>query len=151
MKQKTHKKCSVCEKEFKLFRTTDRHCSMDCKKKESELNLKQKKIQKPINKVSKKQKILNSKYTVLRIQFLSKPENQICFVDDCQSKATTIEHRMGRKGFADQWAMDENIPLIIDQRYFAPCCLFHNLEFENNSELSNKYQLSKIHGGKKGT
>jgi hypothetical protein len=56
---------------------------------------------------------------------------------------------MGRKGFADDWARDNNIPLIIDERFFAPCCLEHNLEFERNPELSNKYQLSRIHGGKK--
>ena len=56
---------------------------------------------------------------------------------------------MGRKGYADEWARENNIPLLIDKRYLAPCCNFHNLELENNPDLSKQYQLSKIHGGKK--
>ena len=56
---------------------------------------------------------------------------------------------MGRKGFADQWAKDNNISLYLDERFWKPCCLAHNLELENNPELSKKYQLSKIHHGKK--
>lgn len=152
MKAKTHKNCKNpnCGKEFKLFRSTDKFCSLKCQqetepKKEPKRNP-IKRSTKPINQVSKKQKVINSKYIVLRIQYLSRPENQVCFVDGCNKKATTIEHRKGRKGFADDWARDNNIPLTLDERFFAPCCLEHNLEFENNPGLSKKYQLSKIHG-----
>jgi len=147
MKQKTHKDCKVCGNEFRLYRTTDKYCSPSCKSKDQKKE--PVKIKSPIKKVSKKQAVLNGKYSVKRIEFLSKPENKFCFVDGCGKLATTVEHRMGRKGFADDWARDNNIPLIIDERFFAPCCLEHNLEFERNPELSNKYQLSRIHGGKK--
>lgn len=152
MKIKTHRICefSECDVEFKKFRSTDKFCSPQCKKKHEEtLNKKPKEKPKPIPKVSKKQSVLNSKYSVLRIQYLSKPENKFCFVENCGKLATTIEHRMGRKGFADDWARDNNVPLTIDERFFAPCCQDHNLEFERNHHLSKKYQLSKIHGGKK--
>ena len=57
---------------------------------------------------------------------------------------------MGRVGYADDWARDNKISLYLDIRFWKPCCLAHNLELENNPELSKKYQLSKIHGGKKG-
>jgi len=147
MKQKTHKPCNVCGKEFKLSRTTDRYCTSECMhsdKKEKPL-----KPFKSINKVSKKQSILNAKYTVLRIEFLGHPDNQFCFIEGCNKKADTIEHTRGRKGYFDDWARENNIPLIIDVRFFKACCLFHNLELENNSELSKQYQLSKLHSGKK--
>lgn len=137
-----------CENEFTPFKTTEKYCSWECKKANMKPDLKLK-SPKPISKVSKKQKVLNAKYSVLRIQYLGRPENKTCFIEGCNKKADTIEHRKGRKGFADDWARENNIPLIIDERFFSPCCLAHNLELENNPELSKQYQLSKIHNGNK--
>jgi hypothetical protein len=157
MKPKTHKICANpdCDNEFKLYKTTDKFCSPECQRKCT--NQKPKKVidwntikpRKPINKVSKKQKVLNAQYSVDRIQFLSKPENKICFIKGCGKSATTVEHQKGRKGFADDWARENNIPLILDKRFWKPCCLEHNLELENNPELSKEYQLSKLHQGGK--
>lgn len=94
--------------------------------------------------------VINAKYSVLRIEFLGKKENKICFIDGCNKKANSVEHRKGRgQGYFDQWAEDNNICKTLDVRYWAACCVEHNLELENNPELSKKYQLSKIHGGKK--
>lgn len=101
-----------------------------------------------IPKVSEKRKALNPLYAVVRIEVLSEAKFK-CFIDGCTNVANTVEHQMGRKGFADQWARDNNIPLLIDKRYLKACCLHHNGELENNPELSKEYQLSKIHGGKK--
>ena len=145
------KKCSnpICNNLFNKFNSLQKYCSSKCmsacnKEKPS-------KQKKPINQVGKKQAIINAKYTVMRIEYLGRPENRICFIDGCSNLATTIEHRMGRKGFADDWARNNDIPLTLDIRYFAPCCHAHNLELENNPELSKQYQLSKIHGGTKKT
>jgi len=118
-KVKTHKICSnpECKKEFKLYKTTDKFCSPDCKKKctlpkeKKPFDWDTIKPRKPINKVSKKQKVLNAQYSVDRIQFLSKPENKICFIKGCGKQATTVEHQKGRKGFADEWARENNILL----------------------------------------
>lgn len=104
---------------------------------------------KEIPKQSAKRKKENPKYTVLRLQFLAIPGNQRCFIDGCNKRADTVEHIMGRKGFADQWARDNNISLYLDVRFWKPCCNDHNLELERNSELSEKYQLSKISGKQK--
>ncbi len=106
-------------------------------------------VYKPIKPVSDKRKVENAKYTVLRIEFLGKPENKICFINGCNKPADTIEHTRGRKGYADEWARDNKISLYIDVRFFKPCCCEHNLELERNPELAKEYQLSKIHGGKK--
>jgi len=123
-----------CNNEFKKYRTTDKYCSPKCASKNEKP--KEKKIY-TIPKVSKKRKVEMLQYSVLRTQFLAKKENSICFIDGCNKKATTIEHRAGR-GInylnVDTW---------------AGCCLEHNLELENNPELSKKYQLSKISGKEK--
>jgi hypothetical protein len=109
----------------------------------------QKKKKKEIPKVSKKRIPLNAEYGFNRKEFLLLPENRMCFVEGCKRKANTIEHLKGRKGFADEQARKENIPLLLDERFWKPCCLQHNLEFETNPELSKKYQQSQIHKGKK--
>lgn len=108
-----------------------------------------KKQPKPIAKHSKKGAALNKEYLTGREIFLSLPENQKCFVEGCSKKADTIEHTKGRKGYADKDARENDIPLLLDERFWQPCCGEHNLEFENNPELSKKYQLSQIHEGKK--
>lgn len=90
-----------------------------------------------IPKVSKKRKVEQLQYSVLRTQFLAKPENKTCFIEGCNKPATTIEHRAGR-GIN-----------YLNVETWAGCCLEHNLELENNPELSKKYQLSKITGKEK--
>ena len=78
------------------------------------------------------------------------PENQVCFIDGCNAKANTVEHIRGRgHGYFDAWAEERGIRKTLDQRFWRPCCLHHNLELERNPELSKKYQLSKLHNGKK--
>lgn len=111
--------------------------------------IKIKEIGKPIPRQSAKRKVENPIYLKERLRFLSQPENHRCFIDDCGARADTIEHTMGRKGFADKWARDNGISLLIDVRFWKPCCNYHNLELERNPELSHKYQLSKISGKEK--
>lgn len=107
--------------------------------------LKKKKL---IKKVSDKRKELNAIYQKVRIEVLSEAKFK-CFIDGCKNVANTVEHLMGRKGYADEWAKDNNIPLLIDKRFLKACCLVHNGELETNPELSKKHQYSKISGIKK--
>lgn len=93
---------------------------------------------KPIRKVSKKRAIENAIYKKTRIEFLSRSENKMCFIDGCGKPANTIEHTAGRIG-----------SLYLNQDYWKPCCLEHNLELENNPELSKKYQVSRLHQNKR--
>lgn len=104
---------------------------------------------KPINKRSDKRALDEKQYSINSKLFLSLPENKKCFVDVCKRKANTVEHTKGRKGYADKWARDNDVGLLLDERYWKPCCLQHNQEFENNPELSKKYQLSQLHDGQK--
>jgi len=139
-------KCYVCKNKFIPKYFLQKHCDNDvCKSKWRELVLEEKKQidnnfrskSKPIKKVSDKKSLQDIIYKSERIKFLALPENSICFIDGCNKKATTIEHRAGR-GIN-----------YLNKETWAGCCLDHNLELENNPELSKKYQLSKIHGGAK--
>ncbi|MDR3026016.1 hypothetical protein [Chryseobacterium sp.] len=91
-----------------------------------------------IKKFSKKRQKENREYLIKRLQFLAQPGNQRCFIEGCNNKADTVEHTSGR------WGKN-----YLDTSTWKPCCNFHNLELERNSELSEKYQLSKISGKKK--
>lgn len=142
------KKCKICGFRFTpKFKTTDRFCSFKC----ATIDAKKKptKIYSPIKKVSEKRKKERKTYKTDRIKFLYEPRNKICFIDGCNKPSNTIEHRMGRIGYADDWAKQNNIPLYLDVRYWAGCCLEHNIELENNTELSRNYQISKLTSGKK--
>lgn len=151
-------RCLNCREKFQPRYFLDKFCGEDsCKEaenkyKEDKLKEKQKKPNlqlskmKPIKKVSDKRALENIIYKSERIKFLQLPENKNCFIEGCNSEANTIEHIMGRKGFADEYARENNISLYLDKRFWKPCCLKHNLELENNPELSKKYQLSKISG-----
>lgn len=127
------------------YSALEKYCSYQCANKMR----KPKKPSNKINPLSKKRAKQNRVYSKERKIFLSKPENSICFVSGCGKRANTIEHQKGRKGFADDYARNNNIPLLLDQRFWKPCCLKHNLAFESDPELSKAYQLSQIHQGKK--
>lgn len=134
------KKCKVCGKEYKQYKTTQKCPCAGMKLYEFKRT--------PIKKVSDKRKKLQPVYEKVRIEVLTEAKFK-CFIDGCENVATTCEHRAGRKGFYDEWARENNIPLLVDKRHLAACCSFHNTELENNTELSLKYQLSKVHGGEK--
>jgi hypothetical protein len=134
------KKCrnKNCGKEFTpQFNSLEAFCSFPCAKEGREPDLKLKAVYK-IPQVSKKRKVEQLQYQVLRTEFLSKPENKICFIEGCNRESNTIEHRAGR------WGKN-----YLDTTTWAGCCSEHNIELENNPELAKKYQLSKIHGGSK--
>lgn len=153
-----------CSNQFRpRFKTTEKFCSSECtykdhKKKQEEKRAKNisKGIKEKTYKIprqSSKGASITKRYTPLRREYLSRPENEICCIDggsNCTLKATTIEHTKGRGDYyVDDYAEEHDIPLTLDERFWKPACLNCNLELENNDELSKAHQLSKIHKGKK--
>lgn len=136
-----------CSNEFQQFNSLNSYCSFTCKNRNKKPDLKLKSLYK-IPKVSEKRKALKINYETVRSEVLSEAKFK-CFVKYCNNVANTIEHQRGHSGFFDDWARDNNISLHIDKRFLKACCWFHNQEFENNTELSKQYQLSKIHKGSK--
>lgn len=78
-----------CNNEFKQYNSLSKYCSSSCMNKNKKVNLKLKPLYK-IPQVSDKRKVLNAKYSVLRIEFLGKKENQICPIT--KYPATEIHH-----------------------------------------------------------
>ena len=124
-------KICECGNHFIQYNSLKPYCSWHCEKKYKphSLNLKQKT---PIRKVSEKQEKLNKEYSILRKEFLSLPENQICPIT--KQLTTDVHHKKGRKGFADDWARENNIPLITDVRFFLAVSRIGHDKIENNPE-----------------
>jgi len=138
-----------CNTEFKQYNSLIKYCSPSCMNKNRKSNnLQLKSIYKPIKNYSDKRVELNKVYEKVRIEVLSEAKF-VCFIDGCKNVANTVEHLMKRKGFADDWAKENNIPLLIDKRYLRACCLVHNGQLETDPELSKKYQYSNVSGKKK--
>ncbi|WP_428067342.1 hypothetical protein [Chryseobacterium gambrini] len=125
--------CVDCPEGSENFLTAGR-CSYHYKIHRANVNGGPKKIAKRSKKGQKEDR----QYTIKRLQFLAQPGNQRCFVEGCNNRADTVEHTAGR------WGSN-----YLDESTWKPCCNYHNLEFERNSELSEKYQVSKISGKQK--
>lgn len=75
---------------------------------------------KPLNRESKKTKARRQVYKPLGKEYLQ--NNPVCEIHDCVSRSTNTHHKMGREGFADDLARENDIPLVSDVRFFLACC-----------------------------
>lgn len=102
------------------------------------------KNQKPIRKRSLKGQVLDKKYSRIRKEFLSLPENKICPVEN--KPAIEIHHKMGKEGFADVWARQNNIPLLIDVRFFLAVSRDGHNKIEANPKWAkeNGYSIKRV-------
>lgn len=121
-----------CCNEFKQYNSLQKYCSPACTNKNRKANLKLTPIYK-ISPVSKKRKIENAQYSVLRIQFLSKPENQKCPITGWPT--TDIHHKKGRVG-----------SLFLDTRYWIALSREGHSYVEENPEWAkeNGYSLGRL-------
>lgn len=135
LKQVKDKKCRAegCENYFTPQLSTDKYCSWKCAHKSKKPNLQLKSLYKPIKKVSDKRKIENLKYKVLRIEFLSKIENQKCPITG--KPTTDIHHMKGRIG-----------SLLLDTRYWVALSREGHKFVEENPEWAKKngYSLNRL-------
>jgi len=140
IKVKTHANCrySECGKEFRKHKTTDKYCSYACEIADN--GFPEKKKSKPIPKFSKKREALNDEYLIIRNEFLSKFENKICPIT--KQPTTEVHHKAGRIGFADEWARLNNVPLLIDVRYFLGVSRNGHRWIEENPEEAKKLGYS---------
>jgi hypothetical protein len=93
-----------------------------------------------IRRVSKKQGKRERLYSKQRVEFLEDNPDCAMMVDDrCEGRANTVQHTKGRKGYADQWARDNDIWLINDVRFFLPACWpCHKYAEEHPNEAKEK-------------
>ena len=130
--------CKLSGVVWKQYRSTDKCNCNECAKKrvytpkKFNKNLKSKSLN-PIAKVSKKRQIENAKYSVLRIEFLGKPENRICPIT--KQPTTDIHHKKGRVG-----------SLFLDTRYWVALSREGHKFVEENPQWAkeNGYSLNRL-------
>lgn len=60
--------------------------------------------------------------------------------------ATEVHHRMGKRGYADQWAKDNGITLLNDKRFWLPTSKDGHAFIENNPDIAkeNGWSINKL-------
>lgn len=135
------KKCK-CGNDFNQYNSLTRYCSFKCSNLYGKpTNIKLKSLYKPIKRFSKKRQIQELQYQSDRIIFLSKPENKICPITG--QPTTEIHHVLKRRGFADEWARLNNIPLLLDQRFWLALSREAHEKVENNPKWAYEKGYSK--------
>jgi len=72
---------------------------------------------------------------------------QARFPHNCPIKYNlTVHHQMGRIGFADEWARENEQPLLIDKRYWIPLCLEAHRYIEEHPKWAceNGYSFLRV-------
>jgi len=97
---------------------------------------------KPVNKVSESQSKLLGRYNKRRKVWIV---GKRCAVHH-ELPAEDVHHRMGRVGYADEWARRNEIPLLIDERYWLPVSrIAHDkIEKEPRWAWENQYSFKRI-------
>lgn len=90
---------------------------------------------------------LNHKYDRARDRFLKGKQCAARFTHECNfHNVKTIHHMQGRVGFADDYARENDIPLLIDERFFLPLCLNSHKYINDNPKFAweNQYSFKRI-------
>src|SRR5687768_15372187 len=95
--------------------TTDRCASCNALERKAD-RLKMKDDAKPINKISASHSRALTVYNSKRKIWI-KGKRCAVFPD---RPATQVHHMQGRVGYADEWARENNIPLLLDERFWLP-------------------------------
>jgi len=96
-----------------------------------------------IHSITKKQSKAISEYRILAKKY--KKDNPFCSVQrpECTYKTEDIHHSKGKVGYADQWARDNEITLLVDVRHFVPACRFCHDYIELNPKWAYENGFSK--------
>jgi len=94
-----------------------------------------------IPKKSHKKAKYDKKYSAIRKEFLAKNSN--CAVYP-HRKATEVHHKKGRQHdiFADDWARENDIPLLVDVRFFLAVSREGHNEIEEHPNWAKKKGFS---------
>lgn len=111
--------CSRCNRESVMLANRRKAIGVCCyqsyRQERKQSSAKTSKPRTPIRKISSKQSKLNREYSQVRKAFLI--VNPKCRVFPTE-RATQVHHTMGRRGYADDYARENDISLTVDIRYF---------------------------------
>jgi hypothetical protein len=96
----------------------------------------------PIEKVSVNMKGKLGKYAGKKARWI---KGKKCAVYPSQP-ATEIHHMMGRVGFADEWARENDMPLMLDERFWLPVSHEAHVKITNDSKWAweNQYSFKRV-------
>lgn len=97
-----------------------------------------------IKRFSEKREKEESIYKVEGPKFI---EGKMCAVFPNQP-ATQVHHKKGRRGYADQWARDNNITLLNDKRFWLAVSNDGHTMIENDPEWAYKKGYSLLRTAK---
>lgn len=131
--------CEICGKRCRAGSTKCASCEALERKSE---RMKLPEDSKPPAKVSQKQSKLLSIYGRKAKNFL---RGKKCAVFPNQT-ATQVHHMSGRVGYADEWARENEMPLLLDERFWLPTSdEGHRMITENPVwAWENKYSFKRI-------
>jgi hypothetical protein len=97
---------------------------------------------KPIEKVGKGMQNKLRAYAVKKARWI---KGKKCAVYPSQP-ATEIHHMMGRVGYADEWARENDMPLILDERFWLPVSHEAHVKITNDSKWAweNQYSFKRV-------
>lgn len=105
--------CSNCGRRARAG--SDLCASCEAFERKSE-RLQMAKDSKPIRKVSENQSKLLAKYNAKRKAWI---RGKKCAVYK-DLPAEDVHHMQGRTGYADEWARENEVPLLLDERFWLP-------------------------------
>ncbi|HZI26231.1 MAG TPA: hypothetical protein VFD46_14200 [Chryseolinea sp.] len=94
------------------------------------------KEKKPIKKVSDKMAALLEIYYRKRAMFI---QGKKCAIYPNQ-KATQVHHKKGREGYADLWAKENDIILLLDERFWLP------VSMDGHEKIGREDEWAKARG-----
>lgn len=109
-------------------------------RKEARMNSKPKKVYR-IPRMSPKRTIEAKDYEIKKRAFL---KGKVCPVHPAL-KCEDVHHQKGRIGFADQWARDNGVTLLMDERFWLACSRKGHIKIERFPKWAreNGYSLPR--------
>jgi hypothetical protein len=97
----------------------------------------------PIKKVSDNQSKLLARYNAKRKAWL---RGKKCAVHPDCKEPLTCHHMHGRIGYADEYAREIDLPLLLDERFWLPVCIeAHNyIETHPKWAFENQYSFKRV-------
>lgn len=108
-------------------------------------NMKAPEPHEPIAKVSEKMGKQLGKYAAEKAKFIRGKKCALTIPHECEG-ALTVHHMAGRVGYYDEWARENEIPLLVDVRFFLAVCLNGHTYIENNKKWAceNGYTFLRV-------
>lgn len=95
-----------------------------------------------IPKISKKHAKKISTYSKICKKYKEKHSLCQAKMNGCTHHTTDVHHKMGKVGFADKWARENDVELLNDVRHFLPVCRSCHDYIESHPEFAYENNFS---------